>query len=172
MSIFVISQLLVTLALLSDLLSFQFRHRRAVLACLLVSGLLISAHFILLNHWSPAILMLVASVRFFVSIFTVDRRLMWLFMAASVTAVALSFNQWLDLLSLAGSLLQTRAAFCRDDKRLRELMFIGSGCWLLNNILLGSTMAVLMESVFIGSNLLGYYRFYLRRKGSAPAQGG
>lgn len=60
----------------------------------------------------------------------------------------------------------------RDDKRLRELMFIGSGCWLLNNILLGSPMAVLMESVFIGSNLLGYYRFYLRRKGSAPVQGG
>ncbi len=83
----------------------------------------------------------------------------------------LSFNQWLDLLSLAGSLLQTRAAFCRNDKRLRELMFVGSGCWLLNNILLGSPMAVLMESVFIGSNLLGYYRFYLRRKGSAPYKG-
>lgn len=97
-----------------------------MLACLVVSGLLIAAHFILLNHWSPAILMLVASVRFFVSIFTVDRRLMWLFMAASVTAVALSFNQWLDLLSLTGSLLQTKAAFCRDDKRLRELMFVGS----------------------------------------------
>lgn len=39
-------------------------------------------------------------------------------------------------------------------------MLIGTSIWLLNNAMIGSPTAVLMELLFIGSNLLGYYRYY------------
>ena len=42
-------------------------------------------------------------------------------------------------------------------------MLIGTGLWLIHNILAGTPMAVLMEILFITSNLVGYYRFYMKR---------
>lgn len=50
MSLFLWSQLVVSLALLLDLLSFQLRTRRAILACLALSCALNGAHFALLGQ--------------------------------------------------------------------------------------------------------------------------
>ena len=83
MSLFLWSQLVVSLALLLDLLSFQLRDRRRILACLALSCALNAGHFALLGQWSAASLLLLASVRFLVSIWLVHRILMWFFMAMS-----------------------------------------------------------------------------------------
>ena len=53
MSLFLWSQLVVSLALLLDLLSFQLRTRRAILACLALSCALNGAHFALLGQALP-----------------------------------------------------------------------------------------------------------------------
>lgn len=42
-------------------------------------------------------------------------------------------------------------------------MLLGTLCWLLNNLLMGSPVAVLMEGLFLISNLVGYYRFHGRK---------
>lgn len=164
MSLFMLSQLLVFLALISDVISFQCRNRRTILCWLVLSALLIAAHFAMLESTVPAILMLLAALRFLVSIFSQHRCWMLLFMGLAIVATLLAYASWLDGLSLIGSVLQTRAAFCRCDKSLRQMMLLGSCFWLLNNLFRGSPAAVLMELVFIGSNLVGYYRFYLKKQ--------
>jgi hypothetical protein len=63
-------------------------------------------------------------------------------------------------MSCAGSLLQTTAAFCEDDKRLRGLMIIGTSFWMFHNYLAQSPMAEAMELLFMTSNVVGYYRYY------------
>jgi hypothetical protein len=55
------------------------------------------------------------------------------------------------------------AAFQEDDRRLRQLMIVGTSFWLLHNYLIGSPTAVLMEVLFISSNLAGYYRYYVKK---------
>ena len=55
------------------------------------------------------------------------------------------------------------AAFQEDDRRLRQLMIVGTSFWLLHNYLIGSPTAVLMEVLFISSNLVGYYRYYFKK---------
>ncbi len=44
-------------------------------------------------------------------------------------------------------------------------MIVGTLLWLIHNYLAGSPTAVLMELLFISSNLIGYYRYYGIRQG-------
>lgn len=163
MSLFLWSQLVVSLALLLDLLSFQLRDRRGILACLALSCALNAGHFALLGQGSAASLLLLASVRFLVSMLATSRVLMWLFMGLACAAVLATYQGPLALLGLLGSLLQTRAAFCQDDRLLRRWMLLGTLCWLANNLLVGSPVAALMEGLFMVSNLVGYYRHHGRK---------
>ncbi|MFQ1779370.1 YgjV family protein [Aeromonas veronii] len=142
MSLFLWSQLVVSLALLLDLLSFQLRDRRRILACLALSCALNAGHFALLGQWSAACLLLLASVRFLVSIWLVHRILMWFFMGLACAAALATYQGLLSWIGLLASLL------------------LGTLCWLGNNLLVGSPVAALMEGLFLVSNLVGYYRHY------------
>ncbi|MBH0041641.1 YgjV family protein [Pseudoalteromonas sp. SWXJZ10B] len=43
-------------------------------------------------------------------------------------------------------------------------MVVGTSLWISHNMLVGSPIAVLMESLFMASNLVGLYRFYTPKK--------
>ncbi len=163
MSVFFISQVLVAIAICFDLMSFQFKERKKIVTCLFFAGILISSHFVLLEQWTAASLMLIATFRYLISIFSTSSKLKFVFCFASVGATALTFTGLTSILSCVGSVFQTIAAFNKDDRRLRELMIIGTSFWLLHNYLVGSPVAVAMEVLFIGSNLIGYYRYYYRK---------
>ncbi len=162
MSLFVLSQILVGIAICTDILSFQFKERKHIVYCLLVSCTLISVHFMCLNHWTAACLGLVATLRFATSLFSTSKIFMAIFITASVIFSALTYEGLLSILGCTGAIFGTTASFCKEDKQLRQLMFIGTSFWLVHNYLAGSPGAVLMESLFIGSNLVGYFRYYIR----------
>lgn len=163
MNPFLLSQILIGFAICCDLLSFQFKERERILSILLVSCLLIGSHFALLEQWTAAGLAVAAALRFLVSLKTASRKNMWFFVGLAVLITISTYSGPLSILTCFGSIFGTVASFCKEDKRLRQFMLIGTSLWLLNNILIGSPMAVLMESLFIGSNLLGYYRFYIKK---------
>lgn len=167
MSHFVLSQLLVGIAIGFDLLSFQFKERRRIIACLIVSCLLIAAHFALLGHWTAVGLGLLAAVRFVASYLTTSKKVMTFFIATSVLVAAVTFHGTLSVLSCLGSIFGTIGSFCKEDKQLRQVMLVATSLWLVHNCLAGSPTAVLMEGLFISSNLLGYYRYYYRRAGKS-----
>ncbi|TKB50623.1 YgjV family protein [Ferrimonas sediminicola] len=160
MSPFLLSQLLVGVAILLDIASFQFRQRRHILLCLCVSTLLTALHFLLLHHWTAAGLMLLASSRFALSIRTTSPRWQWLFVVLGLGVMAATWGGLPSLLSGLGSTIQTIAAFRPCDRQLRLTMLLGISFWLAHNLLVGSPMAVAMESLFILSNLVGYWRHY------------
>lgn len=169
MSLFVISQILVGIAICTDILSFQFKEKIRIVACLLVSCTLISIHFMLLDHWTAACLGLLAATRFAVSLFSTSKKLMSFFVLATIVLAAVSYEGVLSILAGTGGVFGTVASFCKEDKQLRQLMLIGTSLWLVHNILAGSPGAVVMEMLFIGSNLVGYFRFYVRPKKQALA---
>jgi len=162
MSLFVLSQILVGIAICSDILSFQFRKRAHIISCLLVSCIMISLHFVCLGHWTAACLGVVAAGRFLTSLYSTSGAIMAVFLGASVAASALTYEGLLSVLGCCGSLFGTVASFRKDDKLLRQLMFIATSLWLVHNVIAGSPGAILMEAIFMGSNLVGYFRYYLR----------
>jgi len=160
MSVFLISQILVGIAIVFDLFSFQFKERKHIVTCLFFAGILISTHFALLEQWTAASLMGIATTRYLTSIFSTSSKLVWFFSLSSIFATIVTYAGVTSILSCLGSVFQTIAAFNKDDKRLRELMIIGTSFWLIHNYLIGSPTAVIMEILFICSNLVGYYRYH------------
>jgi hypothetical protein len=167
MSDFLLSQILIGIAICTDTLSFQFKERKKIVACLLISCTLISAHFMLLGHWTAACLGLIAAVRFTTSMFSTSKKLMSLFIIATVVISIFTYAGILTVLGCAGGIFGTIASFCKEDKMLRQLMLVGTSLWIVHNFLAGSPGAVLMEAIFISSNLVGYFRFYVRPKSQA-----
>jgi hypothetical protein len=41
-------------------------------------------------------------------------------------------------------------------------MLAGTCLWIIHNLLAGSPGAVILEIFFASSNIIGYYRFYIR----------
>jgi hypothetical protein len=162
MSSFVLSQVLVGLALCTDLLSFQFKERKHIVSCLLVSCLLISAHFMLLGHWTAAGLGLLAATRFTTSIFSTSRYFMYIFVAATWVISFFTYEGLLSIIGCFGGTFGTVGSFCKEDKRLRQLMFAGTLLWIIHNSIAGSPGAVILEIFFASSNIVGYYRYYIR----------
>jgi hypothetical protein len=167
MSDFILSQILIGIAICTDTISFQFKERKKIVACLLVSCTLISAHFMLLGHWTAACLGIIAAIRFTTSIFSTSKKLMGVFIFATIMASIFTYEGLLSILGCAGGIFGTVASFCKEDKLLRQLMLVGTSLWIVHNFLAGSPGAVLMEVIFISSNIVGYFRFYIRPKSQA-----
>ena len=162
MSSFALSQLLVGLALCTVILSFQLKKRRHIVICLMISCTLISSHFMILGHWTAAGLGLVAAVRFATSIFSTSRKCIYLFVGATWIISFVTYEGLLSILGCAGSTFGTVASFCKEDKKLRQLMFACTCLWIIHNLLADSPGAVILEIFFASSNLVGYYRFHIR----------
>ena len=75
-----------------------------------------------------------------------------------------SYDGWLSVLGCIATCFTTVAAFRKDDKALRQLMLVGTMIWIGHNYFAGSPGAVLMETIFIFSNLVGYFRYYIKPK--------
>lgn len=164
LSNFALSQILIGFAICTDILSFQFKEREKIVACLVVSALFISCHYILLGHWTATYLGLLAVARFASSMFTTSKRVMWIFLTITFGILIFSFEGLLSVLGCTATIFTTVAAFSKKDKLLRELMLVGTIIWMTHNYFAGSPGAVLMEALFIVSNLAGYFRYYIKPK--------
>ena len=102
----------------------------------------------------------IATIRYLTSIFSTSFKLKYLFCVLSIIASIATYSGLVSVLSCMASIFQTVAVFNKDDRRLRELMMIGTSFWLIHNYVIGSPTAVVMEALFIISNLVGYYRYY------------
>ncbi|MGF1695320.1 YgjV family protein [Vibrio lamellibrachiae] len=163
MSFFIASQILVGIASLFDIASFQFKDRNKVLAMLCISGLFIAAHFALLAEWTATWLLVIGASRFLVGIYISDPRMKWLFYAVTLLATALTYNGVTSTLSCIASLVLTKASFTQNDKLMRWLMLIGVAVWTVHDVLVGSPVAVLMDFFFILSSAVGYYRIHIKK---------
>ncbi|MDR9827379.1 YgjV family protein [Vibrio sp. FNV 38] len=160
MSYFIASQILVGLAALFDIASFQFKSRKTLLSLLCISALLIGSHFVLLEEWTAACLLAVGAARYFTGIFTENRGVRWGFYIVTLLGTLFTFSGITSILSCIGSLLHTSASFNRNDKFMRVVMVIGTVVWVVHDVIVGSPVAVLLDVLFIISSYIGYYRIY------------
>lgn len=164
MSDFLLSQVLVSVAIGFDILSFQLKKREHILLCLSLAGVFIAIHFFLLQNITAFMLIVLAIIRYVSSYFSTSKQLMYLFLSLGFLSFIFTFKGLLSTISLLGSSFQTIASFQKEDKTLRLLMIVGTTFWLIHNYLANSPIATLMEMVFLTSNLIGYYRFYIKPK--------
>ncbi|WP_238382971.1 YgjV family protein [Vibrio coralliirubri] len=102
MSLFVASQILVGLAALFDIASFQFKNRTLLLSALSISALLIAAHFALLTEWTAACLLVIGACRYLAGIFILNPKIKWLFYFVTLLGTVLTFSGLTSILSCTG----------------------------------------------------------------------
>ena len=164
LSDFILSQILIGIAMTIDVISFQFKKREKVLLFLTISCIFISAHFYFLKEFTSMGLIGISAVRYFVGIFTTSKLMVLIFVSLSFILTFFTYSHFIDIVALSATTIATVAAFCKQDKLLRQLLLLATSIWIITLIVINSPMAILMESCFLLSNLLGYYRIYLKKK--------
>ena len=164
MTPFILSQILVGIAFFSDFCSFQFKKREHVLVFFIISSILISAHFFILEVYTAGFLAIISTIRFVTFYFSTHKNFLYLFVLLTIVIFMLSYENYISVISFLGTLLVTIAVFQKNDKILRLIMMSGTSCWILHNVLIFSPVAVVLEASFLVSNLIGYYRFYVKEK--------
>lgn len=148
MNAFLLSQMLAGISFLLDISAFHFQRRAITLTLLTGSTSLLAIHFYLLDQHAAAGLMIIAACRYATAIITFHRWVMWGYMLGSLLCSIYLWQNLSSILPLMGSLLMTFASFQKRSGKLRGYTLCGSLCWLLNNVIVGSPVAVIMTSIF------------------------
>jgi hypothetical protein len=102
------------------------------------------------------------SIRYFISIFFPSKKVAIPFIMIPVVLLFTTYTGISSILSCLGSIIKTAAVFCKHDKILRLFMMVGTVFWIINNAVINSPLGVLMESLFLASNITAYYRYYIK----------
>ncbi len=158
MTPFILSQILAGLTLITGMTAFQFKERRHILLGWCVAASLAAAHFFILGRREAGMLITVTALRFLVSSFTTDARLMYLFLALSVAGFTLTYSSPVSFLALTATLIGTYGSFHGTEKAVRYTMMVTEVLWATHNLIIWSPVAVIMEVLFFSSNLIGLLR--------------
>ena len=115
MSNFLLSQILIGFAICFDMMSFQFKDRKKIVLCFFCASILIGIHFVLLEQYTAAGLILITAIRFLTSIFTTSKKMMSLFLVSYTLVTMISYAGFLSLLTYGASMISSIASFCNDD---------------------------------------------------------
>jgi hypothetical protein len=159
LSNFVLSQTVAAIAFALGITAFQMKSRRVLLVWIGTSAVANACHFFILNLTAPGILFLFMGSRSYVAAFTVNKKIMCLFLAAIVAAFCLSYERPVELIGLVGTLLATCGTFQKGHQTVRIMFMMGNACWVLHNLLVVTPVAALMEATFLTSSLVGFWRF-------------
>lgn len=161
---FIISQVLVWIAIITDFLSFQYKERKKILILLTVSALLVAVHYLLLDKTTAFFLVLLWVLSFITSIFTHNKKILSLFLVLYLIAFLINFKELYDIIIFIWLFIILISKFQKDDKYLRIIMMIWTTFVILYNIIIFTPLWVVLESLFLWSNLIWYYRHYLKKK--------
>lgn len=160
---FIISQILVWIAIFTDFLSFQFKERKNVLGILTLSSFLIALHYWLLWEMNAFYLMLISTISFLVSSFTHNKKIMILFFILYLIPIVINYTWLVDIVLFISLYIMLFAKFMKDDKFVRLFIMLATLFTITFNILVFTPVWVLLEVLFLGSNMLGYYKHYIKK---------
>ena len=161
---FIISQVFALIALILSVLSFQFKDRKYILFCLIISALCIALQYVFLERYVWAALVAIGFIRYLVSYYYPKPFLIPFFVFGFWILTWVFWKDYYDILPFLSASTNTIGAFQKNDKYLRIIMLFGSPLLILYYFLIVSPVWILLELMFLGSNLIGYYRYYIRKK--------
>ena len=162
----IIANVIGIIAVVTFVLSYQLKKRRAIVTCNVVSRVLYVLQYLLLGAFEGAaldvmgILASVLAQNMDKGIIKRYRTAFIIGVNALIVAVGLLLYQGpISILPMVGILLQTGAFWFRSEKTIRRLSFLGSPFWFVYNLLsraYGSSIGDLMTMVSIGTAIVRY----------------
>ena len=148
------------------ILSFQIKENKKLFLMQLLSFAISVVHYFMIGAITGSGIMLINVLRCVVMYFYNDkswaRWKIWpvVLVAAYVANTVLTWDTWLSLLPLIGTLACTYGCWSRNPRTIRMAnLLLGSPTWLVYDIVQGSVSASIMESLTIISILVSLVRY-------------
>jgi hypothetical protein len=161
---FFASQILAWIAMIADICSFQFKERKKIIIFFTIAASCIALHYFFLERYVAAGIVSLWVIRFFVAYYSTWEYWKYIFIGLFVITTIVFFKDYYDILILTSMSLSTIASFRKDDHSLRLLMMWGTMTTIVYNLFIFTPVWVLLESIFLLSNIVGYYRHYIVKK--------
>lgn len=161
---FILSQIVIFIAMLFDFLSLQFKKRQATFLCLIVSASLISTHYFLLSRVAAGVIVFISVLRFITCYFTTNKKYLFLFIGLNTLSLFFTYKTPSDLLIYLGLIFIIVGNFQESNSLMRRLMMIGTSIIVFYNFIIFSPMGMITEGSFLLSNFIGYYRYYIKKQ--------
>ena len=158
----IIAQIISIIAMAFNILSYQGKNQRAVIACQLVGGLFFSINFFLLNATVGAILNIIAVIRAIVFLykdklhaehpawlvgFCLSYIAVYVFTFTVLNKEPNPFNLTIELLPVIGMIALNIGFMQKTAADIRKFGLISSPAWLIYNIIVGSWGAIICETL-------------------------
>lgn len=153
MSAFELSQLLMLVAILLDIVGLCQPGRRSLLGFVAIGCLCSALHFALLQQWTACGMASLTTIRFAVARSFPIKSLAAAFLILQTITCVFTFERPINLLAFTGSVCGTIASFHPDVGTLRKLLLVASSLWLIHNYLVWTPVGILAEAIFLGVNV-------------------
>lgn len=158
---YVISQVCMVLAMIPFAISMFTKSKKLIVVISSINACLYALHYLLLGKASVMILNAISIARGIFFYFDDRDEIKHNFVSLifiTISLVLVSFNTlitWVDLLPLVAVLLYTFSLWWKNIIFYRCASLIGSICWIIFNIVLGSIFGVVSECVIVIFEILG-----------------
>ena len=148
------------------LLSFQFKDNKKLFALQLGSFGVYVVHYLLLGAVTGGVMMFINTLRCVVMYFYNDKKWakwkgwLWVFFAVYLVNTAYTWDGFLSLLPMVGSVSCLFAYWNRNKRTIRLVnLLLGSPTWLVYDVLTNSIAGAISESFYMLSILISIVRF-------------
>ncbi len=119
--------------------TFYQKNDRHLKILMLVFNLNHLLHFLLLGSMLSALSALLSALRTTTSIFTSSKWVAAIFILIGIVSGLGMAEHWWELWPIVGTVIGTYSLFVLSGIRMRIGFLAGATCWLINNILVGSS---------------------------------
>ena len=157
------------LALLTSVLSFQFKRHKPIVLCKMVSELMFALQYFLMGAYTGCLLDLISGGRNFLFYKLVEKKKSTLpviifFSVFMVVLGAVTWSGWLSLLPVCAKVISTVSYGMRNEKLLRFITLPSCILWIIYNITVGGWEAMVSDTLSLISILIAIWKFDIRPK--------
>lgn len=178
-TVLIASQVIGVTAVALYLLSFQLKKRRQIVWCTCLSNTLYVLQYLLLGAFSGAVMDFLSSVASFfagkknATWFKQHTRLLAFLIFGLISAVGLALaavrGDSVELLAVAGALLQTGGLWFDDEQTIRKFGLASAPFWLIYNFISQAYGAALGSVLAICSSIIALER-YRKKKNNMKSE--
>lgn len=148
-------------SLILCVLAFSSKNDDRLLVLLLSANVAFALQFMVFGSWTAAALTVLVIVRIALARrYPGSKLVMFVVLAVSGVAAALTWQSWADLPAVVAMFLGTLSMFLLRGIPMRVFLGLAAVCWMLSHILVGSVGGTLAEGLVIIANTITIYRLY------------
>lgn len=162
---FILAQILGVIALVLELIAFQFKKKKPTLICQSLDAFFYLLQYLCLGAFSGCVTKGLVIVRNFCVVRKDQKEkdqpwLMWIFIIAYVVASILTFKAWYSLLPLAAGSIWTVAVWkIKGTQELRFAAIPPTLMWVVYNAIVLSYPGIMSNVLSLISIIIGIYRY-------------